>query len=232
LTKQLHKSTSEQEDSRAPTREDPLRAKPLVKEASRFLGLDLENEAEDELPDDCEDVGSILAEMEALKAVFDAIFQGSPSDRAKACVRQALAMQESDPVSFEGKLTVFCLSWILGEDRIDILPKAPSGNKWTKRTFEELALGWVAWIREGSTQVLETINKMHLTEPEEDDGSIETLSLNFWAKALELLVKGRGDESRRFFDRANNIGSQFGTSTNPSICWTYAVSFFTKRPHP
>ena len=63
-------------------------------------------------------------------------------------------------------------------------------------------------------------------EPEEDDKAVETLSLNFWAKAIEMLVIGRSEDARRFFERANEVGANYGTRTNPSICWTYATSFF------
>jgi len=185
----------------------------------------------DDLPEDSEDVQTILAEMEALKAVFDAAFQGGPADRAVACVRQALNMRAGDPTHFEGQLTVFCMALVLGEDRFDVLPRVPTERRWARKTFEALALGWANWIRSGSKEVLQVIDQMHFSEPEEDDGAVETLSLNFWAKALEMLVKDRPVEAKKFFERANEVGAQFGTSTNPSICWTYAVSFFTREAH-
>lgn len=179
-----------------------------------------------DLPGDDEEVGAILAEMEAMRAIFAASLQGGSLERALACAQLALEAWPSSPSSFEGKLTIFCLSRCLGSIREDLIPKAPSGSRWDRRTFEALAIGWMRWISTGSKEALGVISRMHQEEPEEDDREIETLSLNFWAKAIELLIRGRPTDAQKFFERANDVGAQWGTAINPSICWTYAVSFF------
>ena len=80
------------------------------------------------------------------------------------------------------------------------------------------------WLTLSEKKVLQDIATI-LPEAGED-GAVETLSLNFWARAIELLVQEQRIEAKRFFERATEVGSQFGTRTNPSVCWSYAASFF------
>jgi len=185
-----------------------------------------ENEEFDLLPqEEGEDVTSILAEMEALQAVFDADFRKGPMDRAQALVRQALEVR-TPPTTTEGRLTVVALSHCLGTPRRDLaLVRPKKSRKWFRKTFDSLATGWMRWLTMGDMAVLGTIAKMH--EGSEDDGAVETLSLNFWAQAIELLAQGDREGAKRFFERATEVGAQFGTSTNPTICWTYAASYFS-----
>lgn len=165
-------------------------------------------------------MASILAEMEALQAIFDVNFHRGPTDRALALARQALEVRVP-PTTTESRLTVVALSHCLGTPRRDLALVRP---KKSHLFFEALATGWMRWLTMGDMAVLGVIAKMH--EGSEDDGAVETLSLNFWARAIELLVQGDRDGARRFFDRATEVGAQFGTSTNPTICWTYATSYF------
>ena len=179
-----------------------------------------------DLPDDSENVESILAEMEAQRSLFGVAFQRGSFERAISLVRDALNLQLENPERFETKLLVFCLNHCLGNVRGDLIPHSPSGTNWSQRAFESLAIGWMRWMTNGDKGVLHYISRMSEDEPEEDDKAVETLSLNFWAKAIEMLVIGRSEDARRFFERANEVGANYGTRTNPSICWTYATSFF------
>jgi tetratricopeptide (TPR) repeat protein len=179
-----------------------------------------------DLPDDSESVGAILAEMEAQRSLFDVAFQRGSFERAISLIRDALSLQPENPEKFETKLMVFCLNHCLGNIRGELIPHSPSGSNWSQRAFESLAIGWMRWMTNGDKGVLHYISRMSEDEPEEDDKAVETLSLNFWAKAIEMLVIGRSDDARRFFERANEVGANYGTRTNPSICWTYATSFF------
>ena len=179
-----------------------------------------------DLPDDSEDTVTILSEMAAQRAVFDVAFQNGSISRAVTYIESTLQLLPTKPERFESNLLVFCLNYCLGNRRDDLIPEGPTQNRWSRRTFESLAIGWMRWmINKGDKDVLTYIANMH--EEENDGSSFETLSLNFWAKAIELLVLGRLDDSKRFFDRANEVGAQVGTSINPSICWTYATSFFS-----
>lgn len=179
-----------------------------------------------DLPDDSENVEAILAEMEAQRSLFDVVFQSGSFERAVSLIQDALRLQPENPEKFETRLLVFCLNHCLGNTRSELIPHFPRGSSWSQRAFESLAIGWMRWMSNGDKGVLHYISRMNDEEPEEDDKAVETLSLNFWAKAIEMLVIGRSEDARRFFERANEVGANYGTRTNPSICWTYATSFF------
>lgn len=170
------------------------------------------------------DLPTIMAEMDALQAVFDANFRKGPVDRALSLAKHALDLRPV-PTTVEGRLTVVALSHCLKTPRSDLaLIDPPKKGPWGVRTFNTLATGWMRWVTLGDDGVLNAIARMQ--GGDESDGEAETLSLNFWARAIELLIQGRRVEAQRFFERATEVGSQFGTSTNPPICWTYAASFF------
>jgi tetratricopeptide (TPR) repeat protein len=196
------------------------------KSISSTYKLTLDEDNDLDLPDESENVETILAEMEAQKALFDVVFQSGSLDRALSRVREALELLPENPEKFETRLLVFCLNHCLGNIREDLIPTAPTKTKWSQRAFEALAIGWMHWMTNGDKGVLLYISRMSDGEPEEDDKAVETLSLNFWAKAIEMLVIGRSEDARRFFERANEVGANYGTRMNPSICWTYATSFF------
>lgn len=179
-----------------------------------------------DLPDDSENVEAILAEMEAQQSLFEVIFQSRSFERSISLIREALRLQPENPEKFETRLLVFCLNHCLGNTRSDLTPQYPRGSDWSQRAFESLAIGWMRWMTNGDKGVLHYINHMNEDEPREDDKAVETLSLNFWAKAIEMLVIGRPEDAQRFFERANEVGANYGTRTNPSICWTYATSFY------
>jgi len=183
----------------------------------------------DELPeDDGEDVPVILAGMEALQAIFDVDFKEGPVERATSLARYALDLKPP-PSTTEGLVTVVSLAYCLGELRKDLAFTPPSQEgTWVQRTFENLASGWMRWLTAQDKGVLKTIALMHPEGGDEDDGAVETLSLNFWARAIELVVQEEREQAKRFFERATEVGSQFGTRSNLTICWTYAASFW---PH-
>ena len=184
-----------------------------------------------DLPDDSEDTTTILSEMAAQKAIFDSAFSATPdTKRVRLCAESTLKLLPIDPEKFETKLLVFCLSYCLGNPRLDLIPEKTSESKWTRKSFEALSIGWMRWmVNQDDIGVLYYVANMLNYEPRGEDKSFDTLILNFWAKAIELMVLNRPSEAKRFFERANEVGTQVGTSINPSICWTYAMSFYRLR---
>jgi len=185
--------------------------------------------SEEELPEeDGESVEATLAEMEALQAVFEVDFKGGSVERAKVLAKQAYGLKEP-PKNMEGRVTLVSLAYCLGDLRTDLafVPPTKEGP-WGFQTFEAIASGWMRWLVTGSKDkgVLSYITNMPPEEGAEGDDAAETLSLNFWARAIELLVQEERDQAKRFFDKATEVGSQFGTRSNPTICWTYATSFW------
>lgn len=192
---------------------------------------DVTEDIEDDLaslPEEDESVQAIIAEMEALKAVFSVAFEGEEPERVKNLLMVALQLKEN-PMSFGGRLTSYCMHICLGGDTPEVPKSDTPPDRWVQRTFEALGTGWALWVKDGSTEVLKTINLMFEHEDNEEDGAIDTLILNFWAQAIEMLIRQNDSEAMRLFNRANEVGAQFGTSTNIPICWTYYTSFFLKR---
>jgi hypothetical protein len=181
-----------------------------------------------DLPDDSEDTTTIISEMSAQKAVFDAAFSSTPNrERVTACSESTLKLLPRYPEKLETKLLIFCLSYCIGEIRTDLIPETTHEVRWTRRAFEALSIGWMRWMADPKDNgVLFYIANMHNDCTKSEDDSFDTLILNFWAKAIELMVLDRANEAKMFFDRANEIGTQIGTSINPSVCWTYATSFY------
>lgn len=193
---------------------------------SELEQLDLDDELD--LPDDSEDTTTILSEMAAQKAVFEAAFSNTPNrERVVACSKSTLKLIPETPAKFETKLLVFCLNYCSGRVRADLIPERTLERKWTRKSFEALSIGWMSWMVDRNDKgVLFYIANMHNLNSGVEDKLFDTLILNFWAKAIELMVLDRPFEAKRFFERANEVGAQIGTSINPSICWTYATSFY------
>lgn len=169
------------------------------------------------------DLSAILSEMQALQAVSDAITMDWARDRALALSAQALKGQP-EPHSMEGWVVRVALAHCLGQS-VDLPPFTPSdSDRGTTRTFEVLAYGWIRWVTQNDPSLLEELESL----PPEDNQDMETIALSFWGQALRGLIQGDLKEAKRFFDRSLEIGSQFGTPSNPGICWTYAASFFPK----
>jgi hypothetical protein len=188
--------------------------------------LDLNDDLD--LPDDSEDTTTILSEMAAQKVVFEAAFSTTPNrERVVTCCESTLKLLPDNSDKFETKLLLFCLNYCCGRMRTDLIPERTLERKWTRKSFEALSIGWMRWIVDRNDKgVLFYIANMHNLDSGVEDKSFNTLILNFWAKAIELMVLDRPFEAKRFFDRANEVGAQIGTSINPSICWTYATSFY------
>lgn len=197
--------------------------------SSKGESLDLDNDSD--LPNDTEDTTTILSEMAAQKAVFDAAFSATPDwKRVLSSCESTLRLLPPNPESFETRLLIFCLSYCIHNARTDLIPDKTDQKRWTRRTFEALAIGWMRWmVDRNDNGVLFYIANMHDDELGAEDKSFDTLILNFWSKAIELMVLNRPAEAKRFFERANEVGTQIGTSINPSICWTYATSFYAMR---
>ena len=99
-----------------------------------------------DLPDDSEDTVTILSEMAAQRAVFDVAFQNGSISRAVTYIESTLQLLPTKPERFESNLLVFCLNYCLGNRRDDLIPEGPTQNRWSRRTFESLAIGWMRWM--------------------------------------------------------------------------------------
>lgn len=182
----------------------------------------------EDLPETSGDVESVLAEMDAQQAFFDASTGQTTHENVMNLASYALRVRCKDK-TLEDRLATFSLAYSLGETKEELIPHRWSrATKWAKRSREDLVVGWMRWIAWRDAESVETA----LKRMEKDlDTSIEALAIQYWATAIQALTKEDLDTARRYFERAMDVSSQFGFACNPPICWTYTVSFL-RPPFP
>ena len=194
---------------------------------NRRRSLEAKLISEEDLPDMSGDVESVLAEMEALQAFFDASLGHLNPERVMRIATYALHIRCEDK-SLEDRLATFCLAHSLGEVRVDLIPHRWSrATRWTKRVAENLITAWMRWTLDGVTHSVEAA--LERMEDGREDHSIEALALQYWATAIQSLAYEDQMTSKRYFDRAMEVSSQWGLAVNPPICWTYAISFLPQK---
>lgn len=167
----------------------------------------------------------ILEEVKTLQAMLRATENNEPLDEA--------ALKRIRGI-FEGPATDSDESWlahvaqarILGEPfEPERLLSVPDGQADT-RLLTYLARAWSCWAAGefGAAKAL-------LGAADQDDeahvpgGHLHTMVLDAWQLAIKALLVGNPQEARRFYRRAMELGSQFGTWSNTAIQWTYVASF-------
>lgn len=183
-------------------------------------GYPMDDEDQLPLPEEG-DFTAILAEMEARQAISDAIKWSWAKDRALSLVAQALRAQP-EPSTIEGWLVRVALSHCLEENAEIPSFGASTAQRKVDEVFENLARGWMVWV---TSKQEEPLRQALRDLPSEDTRDLESLTLFYWGRALQNLLEKDIEEAKRYFDRAMEVGSQFGTPSNPAICWTYCASF-------
>jgi len=182
----------------------------------------------EDLPDIHGDVESVLAEMEAQRVFFDASLGLVSSETVSETAIYALRVRSQDE-SLIDRLTTFCLWHSVGRVKFDLIPHRWSrSTRWAKRTTEDLITSWMRWVAHEDTEAV--THALHRMERDREDASIEALPLQYWATAIQALTQSDQLTSKRFFERAMEVSSQFGFPSNPPICWTYALSFLPREP--
>lgn len=176
----------------------------------------------EDLPDIHGDVESVFAEMEAQRAFFDVSIGQVPLENVTNLAAYALQVRCEDR-TLEDRLATFSLAYSIGEVREELIPHRWSrATMWTRRSRENLIIGWMKWIAWGDTEAV----GIALKKLEQGvDSSIEALAIQYWATAIQALSLHDREQARRYFERAMDVSSQFGFACNPPICWTYTVSF-------
>jgi hypothetical protein len=176
------------------------------------------------------EVCAVMAEMEALRALFLA---GHPKTngnilhflRARKLAEEALKLRSADE-TFDDRLTTFCLSYLLG--RKLRVPKRSTATRLVRQSFEQITIGWMRWIAtKDASSVMLAIEALYTRDQGQSDNTVDHLVLQYWASALEALVAGEKDRARASFEQATDVACQFGLALNPPISWVYATSFWT-----
>ncbi len=175
-------------------------------------------------------VSRIAHEMDALQAAIR-VADGEDDllDEARLLCRTYLARLE--PSTIEEYAIDGALRRILNRQvsAPDIEP-ASGTRSWETFVAETVALAWFAWAADDEhrcTTLLDSLRSQRRKEEVFTDktGALHLYTLYFWSQATTLLVADDLDNARRFFKRAIELGSQFGTESHPMISWAYAASF-------
>ena len=175
-----------------------------------------------ELSDETESVEAIAFEMKALAELFKEI-KGGYRGKAIEVVQAGLNLQSGKTQTFEGKLTLFCMTLLSGSGE-GILPIKGQSSTDHRRFFEVLATQWSKWISGGrSVPLLRAITCISMEKETRSNSNVRLC-----AKALQAFIQGKRDTAKNLFEEANRVGADIGAYNNPSICWIYATTFYLK----
>lgn len=176
-------------------------------------------------------VAHIAHEMEALQASLR-VADGE-GDREHARLLGRTYLGRLDPETLEQHVIEGALRRILGREVGGELAYEPVGKEdWEKHVSERVALAWLAWASNDTERALDIVKSLRAGQKKRQTftgqrtGAIHLLTLSFWSEAVVFLAKKDPSGARRFFKRAIELGSQFGTDSHPMISWAYAASFF------
>lgn len=169
----------------------------------------------------------IVHEMDALSAATEMAEGRGDAEEARRLCRTYLWRME--PETTEEAVTMAALQRILKRpvtaEVSDLVP-AP----WEDHVADLAAVAWTAWAasdRLKAEAVLFTLKSKRRQDQgvfTAEGGALHLLTLYFWTDATAALIQEDNPGARRFFRRALDLGSQFGTASHPMISWAYAAS--------
>jgi hypothetical protein len=175
-------------------------------------------------------VHRVVHEMDALQAAHLAIDERADAEGARLLCRTYLKRLDAETV--EERVIEAALLRLLGRP-VESFVIEPSRETWEAYVSETVALSWCAWAAGDNARALDLVRSLRSKQKREEvftgkTGAIHLLTLSFWSEAVRLLVQEDTEGAKRFFKRAIELGSQFGTDSHPMISWAYAASFFPK----
>jgi len=171
-------------------------------------------------------VQQLMAQSEALSTALAHTERGADRNEALCLVRRAL--ERGTFLTVEELTIRSAMRLILGQAtltggesyRFYAAVRPPS-----RHFFETVARAWMIWAEKGPAS--EALAELHqLEDPSPKEGALHLMALFPWKLATEALLEEDPAEAKRQFLRSTELGSQFGTETNPVIQWAYAASFF------
>lgn len=170
-------------------------------------------------------VNRVAHEMDALHTAMRAVEDEDVVNEAHVLCRTYLARME--PTTVEEKVIEAALRRILHRS-VSTSDVEPDPTKWENYVSESVALTWLAWAANDNAQARSLAQKLRSKRKKvftDRTGALHLYTLSFWSQAVQLLVEGDPAGARRYFKRAIEMGSQFGTESHPMISWAYAASF-------
>lgn len=173
-------------------------------------------------------VSRVAHEMGALQAALQAVERRGSREHARLLGRTYLG--RLDPQTVEEHVIEAAIQRILGQSVGDF-EVTPDRASWETYVAETIALAWHAWASNDNDRAITLVRELRASQKRKESfvgqtGAIHLLTLYFWSQAVHLLAVHDRPGARRFFKRAIEMGSQFGTDSHPMISWAYAASFF------
>lgn len=169
-------------------------------------------------------VEQILEESRALAAVY-AYSQGRGNMETALSQTEAVLATLDPPSDVVGHTTQAAMKFVTGH--LVTPPEfEPSKKPYDRYLFEATARVWILWASQTDPDKAMKELQALKSPPAGAAGALHLMALNPWRDAVEALLRRDAAKARRLFWRASELGSQFGTESNPAVQWTYAASFF------
>jgi hypothetical protein len=173
-----------------------------------------------------EDEDTIVAQMAALEALFEANQGSGPASRAKSLAREARRLSPL-PTTVEDHVIDVALAHLLEEAPRGALPEtADPRSPWATFVTESIALAWAHWVGYRDERALGLTHKLTkgVSPPLDGDGGSPTVIA--WGHAVEALVQRDEVLSHKLFLEALALGGAIAFDGLPLIQWTYGATFF------
>jgi hypothetical protein len=174
------------------------------------------------------DEAQVIAEDKALSAALAVIDERGDYQIALAAVQRYRDIyaptNDVEGVIIDTALRVIC------EGRPAAYPHLGPAQTIT----EWVAFAWIAWACGKADERLEAEIEGFLMAPPVEGpkprgGYLHRMALQQCLSAVQALLTNDYVEAQRRFRRAIKFGTEYGTSSNPVIQWTYAASFFPQK---
>lgn len=136
-----------------------------------------------------------------------------------------------EPRTYSEEVIEAAMQLIVGED-IVALDEPLLRRPWEAYVSDATGCAWVDLARGKTALAAREIRRLRKRpiprEPAASrSGAIHLLALYFWGEAILQLSSENRKSAHKFYRRALELGSQFGTESHPVISWTYAATFFS-----
>lgn len=107
----------------------------------------------------------------------------------------------------------------------------PSGGTWEEMVTYTIAYAWTEWAAGRPVVAANVLPQLRSAQEESDarrhrSGAINLMAMSYWLTAVEALAKNDLKEADRYWRRALELGSHFGTDSHLLVSWTYVATFF------
>lgn len=170
-----------------------------------------------------------IREMRVLRAATLVAETGARPDATRELVQDFLSLYV--PKTHDEEVIVAAMQLIAGEPIVALDEPRPR-RPWEAYVSDVTGCAWVDWARGKTALAAREIRRLRKhpvpREPAASrSGAIHLLALYFWGEAILQLSSKNRKSAHKFYRRALELGSQFGTESHPVISWTYAATFFS-----